>query len=125
MLTEMQEKATDRLRKELDAFTGDRYELAMKKSVADALIDMAGQDEEFAQAVVQGGGFKDCMGEVKKRVKNGTVSDIDAYRAAAAFYFPGCKVQMQLVIDLVGDAALPPEKNAEKKSVIISLEDFL
>ena len=42
------------------------------------------------------------------------LSDVEAYRRAAAFYFPGAKVKMQLTIDLIGDAAKEPEPYTPK-----------
>ena len=87
-----------------------------------AIKDFCRQDEEFAQAVMQGGSFADCMKAVAQGVGQ-AISDLDAYKKAVQFYFPGAKVQMQLSIDLIGDAAAPAEEpKAEQK--ILSLEDF-
>ena len=79
-------------------------ETVMAGAVKAALKDFCLQEEEFAQAIVQGGSFADCMKAVAKGVGN-SISDIDAYKKAVQFYFPGAKVKMQLHIDLVGDAA--------------------
>lgn len=78
-------------------------ESAMAGAVMVALKDFCLQEEEFAQAIVQGGSFTDCMKAVAKGVGN-SISDIDAYKKAVQFYFPGAKVKMQLSIDLIGDA---------------------
>lgn len=102
-------------------------EKAMAPAVAAQLESFCRQDAEFAQAVVQGGTFADCM----KAVANGVVSsisDLDAYKKAVAFYFPGAKVHMKLTIDLIGDAAgetepeiVPVAAPAPEKPKIISL----
>ena len=102
----------------------DRYASAMKGAVKAKLLDFCRQDEEFAQAVVQGGNFADCMKKVAAGVGQ-SISDIDAYKKAVEFYFPGAKVRMQLSIDLIGDADpsadAPVQAEAPK---ILSLEDF-
>lgn len=96
-------KAMEKLEKEKSKVSGTK-ETAMAAAVAAALIDFSQQDAEFAQAVVQGGSFADCMKAVAKGVGN-SISDIDAYKKAVQFYFPGAKIKMQLSIDLIGDAA--------------------
>lgn len=108
-------------------------EKAMAGAVHDALKDFCLQDPEFAQAVVQGGSFPDCMKAVAKGVGT-SISDIEAYRKAVQFYFPGAKIRMQMTIDLIGDAAAPvteppvlPAQEPERKSNVLtlSLADFL
>lgn len=96
-------QAVDKLEKGKGAVNGQK-EKAMAEAVLAALKDFSVQDEEFAQAIVQGGSFADCMKAVAKGVGN-SISDIDAYKKAVQFYFPGAKVKMQLTIDLIGDAA--------------------
>lgn len=109
-------------------------EKAMAPAVAAQLESFCRQDAEFAQAVAQGGTFADCM----KAVANGvgsSISDLDAYKKAVAFYFPGAKVHMKLTIDLIGKAAgeTVPEATpaaaqpapVEEKPKVISLDlDF-
>ena len=97
------EEAREKLRKELPGITGNK-EGAIKQAAMDALVNFAGQDEEFAQAIVQGGKFSDCMKEVCKGIGT-SISDLEVYSRAAAFYFPGCKVRFEMHLDLVGDAA--------------------
>ena len=114
-------KAFEKLEKEKAAVSGQK-EKVMAGPVLAAIKDFCKQDEEFAQAVVQGGSFADCMKAVAAGVGN-SISDLDAYKKAVQFYFPGAKVQMQLSIDLIGDAAAPSElPKVEQK--ILSLEDF-
>lgn len=96
------EQARDKLRKELPAIKGNK-EGAIKNAAMEALLNFAGQDEEFAQAIVQGGSFADCMREVCKGIGT-SISDLEVYSRAAAFYFPGSKVRFEMHIDLVGEA---------------------
>ena len=112
---------------------------AMKTAVRDALLNFAEQDEEFAQAIVQGGTFSACMAEVARGVGR-SISDLEAYGKAAAFYFPGSKVRFEMHIDLIGDAAgderaadtlkgtggVGPYKGGEKDGgLVIDLSAFL
>lgn len=123
-MSEFFEQAKERLQKESEAKL-DRYGEAMKNAVKEALLNFCRQEEEFAQAVVQGGSFKDCMAAVGKKVKNNAISDLEAYKAAVEFYFPGAAVSMKMNIDLCGDtsgeAAPTPEPG---KGMIIDLSAF-
>ena len=115
------EKAAAKLEATYNNIT-DRYGMAMKTAVRDALLDFARQDIEFAEAIADGGSFKDCMAAVCKGVGQ-SLSDLEAYGRAAAFYFPGCKVRFEMHIDLIGAAA---EAKAEDfKPIVLSLEDFI
>ena len=76
----------------------------MASAVCAALKDFCLQDEEFAQAIVEGGSFSDCMNAVASGVGN-SISDLDAYKKAVKFYFPGARIKMQMTIDLIGNAA--------------------
>lgn len=113
--------------KKLDPKTAaGRMETAMAKAVSNVLQDFCKQDPEFAQAVAQGGSFKDCMHAVAKGVGN-SISDLDAYKKAVRFYFPGADISVQMAIDLIGDAAKSrPERVQETKptGIILKLEDF-
>ena len=82
----------------------DRYAAVMKDAVCKALQDFCRQDEEFAQAVAQGGTFADCMKTVAKNCGS-SLSDLEAYSRAVQFYFPGAEIHMQMMLDLVGKAA--------------------
>lgn len=131
------EEAQEKLRRELPGITGNK-EGAIKTAVRDALLNFAGQDEEFAQAIVQGGSFGDCMKAVCKGIGT-SISDFEAYSRAAAFFFPGSKVRFEMHIDLVGDAGETDchtsaaalvrndgEPKAEKKAgLVLDLADFL
>lgn len=104
-------------------------EKAMAGAVLATLKDFCRQDAEFAQAVVQGGSFAECMSAVAKGV-GASISDLEAYRKAVQFYFPGAAIRSQMTIDLIGDAAKPePEAPtfAEPKGagLVLSLADFL
>ena len=94
----------------------DRKAVAMAESVREAIRSFCGQNREFAEAVEQGDSFDKCMTAICKGVGD-SISDIEVYRRAAAFFFKGAEVRMEMRIELPGDE--------EDKGVIVSLEDFL
>ena len=118
----MLEKALEKL--DPKGITGQK-ERVMAGPVAEVLKDFCRQDEEFAQAVAQGGSFKDCMTAVAKGV-GGHISDLDAYKKAVRFFFPGADIRVQMSIDLIGNAAATEEPTAKKSTgIMLNLEDFL
>ena len=113
----------DEAKRKLDADLGKKMEWKaelMKKSVHDALLDFCRQDEEFAQAVAQGGSFAACMKAVSGKVKNQALSDLEAWAAAVKFYFPGAGIQFTMTIDLCADV----RADGPKQGPVIDLSDF-
>lgn len=120
-MSEWTAKAAARLEDECKSGKFDKYGSAMKQAVKTALLDFCRQDDEFAQAVVQGGSFTDCMAAVGKKVKNGSISDLDAYSAAVGFYFPGARIGFEMRIELCehdGD-------EISRDSLLVDLSAFL
>lgn len=91
---------------------------AVAPAVADALVDFCRQDEEFAQAVAQGGSFADCVAAVVKGVGS-SISDLEAYRRAVQFYFPDADIKMQMSIDLCPQAGEPETPTVPDKCGIV------
>ena len=112
----MNEFLDQALNKLAETVSGQK-ENAMAPSVREALTDFCRQDAEFAQAVAQGGSFKDCMAAVAKGV-GGSIS----YRKAVRFYFKGADVRFRMEIDLCPTAEEAP-RSAQKK--ILDIADFL
>lgn len=126
---DMQKEALAKLKAEKKTTKCDRYGNAMKGAVCEALELFCRQDMEFAQAVVQGGTFEDCMKAVAKNCGN-AISDLEAFRRAVRFYFPGADVKFYMTVNLCADveaeaetAAAVPVASAGPK--ILDLEDFL
>lgn len=120
-------QAQEKLKKERAAVSGKK-EKVMADAVMTALMDFCRQEPEFAQAVAQAGSLEECM----RKVAAGTgdsISDLEAYRKAVQFYFPGADIQMQLRIDLVGMADLDEVGEKEQKEVpklmTLDLSSFL
>lgn len=126
MVNDYTQAALERLKKEGGTPTGQK-EKAMASAVRKALEDFCRQEPEFAQAIVQGGSFGDCMKAVAKGVGN-SISDSEAFAKAARFYFPGCRVRVVIEIDLVGDAGddaeKPEQKQEPEKKVAVQLLDL-
>ena len=124
-MNEWYERAKSKLEAEKKAGKYNRYASAMKDAVCDALDGFCRQDAEFAQAVVQGGTFDDCMNAVAKGIGN-AISDLEAFRRAVRFYFPGADVKFHMTVNLCADveaeAAAQATGSAPK---IIDLDDFL
>lgn len=125
LLEEAKKKLDDGVKEKLD-----KYGEAMKTAVHKALLDFCQQNSEFAEAVAQGGTFKDCMAAVSKCVKGNAISDIEAYAAAVKFFFPGAGIDVRMAINLtesVDNDAVTPEAQEppkQKGPVMVSLNDF-
>lgn len=120
----MKKLAIAKLDKELKVLkSSDRKITVMAKPVHDALVEFCKQDEEFAQAVMQGHPFSECMTAVAKNCGS-ALSDLEAYRRAVQFYFPGADIRMQMSINLCAsvEEAPAPEK---KPPVVLDLFDLL
>lgn len=111
------EQAAAKLKAEYSQVKGQK-EQAMRSAVRDVLLEFCRQDEEFAQAVAQGGSFAACMTAVAKGV-GGSISDLEAYRRAASFYFDGAKVQFTMSIQLT-----PAEPEESRSGILLDLSDF-
>ena len=112
------EQAEDRLEREYKEVKGTK-ESAMKAAVRDTLLEFCRQDEEFAQAVAQGGSFPDCMAAVAKGV-GGSISDLEAYRRAVSFYFDGARIDFSMTV------RLEPADTAQDQGggIVLDLADF-
>lgn len=117
------EQAKDKLEQGVKEVKGQK-EGVMKSAVKDTLLDFCRQNEEFAQAVAQGGTFQECMAAVAKGAGS-SISDLDAYKRAVSFYFPGAEVRMHMTIDLCGDVQGEPEEEPQDSgSILLDLSDF-
>lgn len=119
----MKDMAIAKLDKEFMALkSGDSKIRAMMKPVHDALVEFCRQDGEFAQAVMQGHSFAECMQCVAKGVGS-SISDLEAYRRAVQFYFPGADIRMQMTVNLCASVEQP--EDAAAAPVVLDLFDLL
>lgn len=101
---------------------------AVKNAVVSMLKDFCGQEEEFAQAVCQSDKtVGDCIAYTVKDCLQ-AISDLEVYKRAAEFFFPGAKVHMALTLDLIGDAAAPAansgQEPVQKNKLEFSFDDL-
>ena len=115
------EQAKGKLEKGAKEVKGQKED-AMKSAVKNTLLDFCQQNEEFAQAVAQGGSFPECMAAVAKGAGN-SISDLDAYKRAVSFYFPGAAVSMIMRIDLCG--SVRAEEPEEDNVLRLNFDNFL
>lgn len=121
-MSEFLEQARNRLIDEEKKVAAGGAVGVMKNAVRDTLISFCEQDEEFAQAVAQASGsFSDCMTKVAANHGKG-ISDIEAYRRAVTFYFPGADIHFDMRIDLCASAAGGEAQSGKK--IVVRLEDF-
>lgn len=132
-MNEWYEKAKSKLEDEMSTGRYDEYANGIKDPICKKLCIFCKQDGEFAQAVVQGGHFPDCMNAVTQGcVRMGSIavlSDEEAIRRAVRFYFPGADVRFHMTLNLCGDVEQepqqPPQHTPKAHPKILDLEDFL
>ncbi len=120
------DQALKKLREEAKKVSGQK-EKAMADAVRATLETFCRQDEEFAQAIVQGKSFSDCMAAVARGVGQ-SISDLEAYKKAVQFYFPGAEIHMTMTIDLIGAAAgteTPATEDQAPESILLDFTEFL
>ena len=122
-MNEWYEPSIKKLKAEKKSGKYDRYAQVMKDRVCETLELFCQQDGEFAQAVVQGGSFEDCMKTVAKNCGTG-ISDLEAFRRAVRFYFPGADVRFHMTLNLCADVERE-EPAPDTGYKILDLEDFL
>lgn len=122
---ELAAQAKEKLEKERKDVKGQK-EMEMADAVMAALISFAGQDAEFADAIVTSSKtFENCMKDVAKGVGR-SISDLDAYKRAARFYFPGSGIEMQMTIHTNPyEKPTDPKEATIGKVMTLSLEDIL
>lgn len=127
-MSEYLEEALEKLDREYKGGHYDRYAAVMKKDTLEVLKDFCRQDGEFAQAVVQGGSFADCMKAVAKGIGQ-SISDLEAFKRAVQFYFPGAEIRCSMTIDLTGSAAggqeEPPAAERKPEGIVLDFTKFL
>lgn len=118
------DQAKEKMNREKNEGIFDNKGKAIRPSVVKALLDFAGQEDEFAQAIVQGGSLSDCIAAVLKGVGR-SISDLEVYKRAAAFYFPGADVHFSMRIDLAPAAEQTDTKPDKPKGLLLDLSAFL
>lgn len=76
--------------------------------VVDVLKDFCAQNSELERAVLDGDTVDKCIESTVKDAGR-SIPDLEVYKKAVAFYFPGATVEMKLTIDL-GDEGYSNDK---------------
>lgn len=94
------ENAVEKLSKlDMSKIKNNQYGRAIAGDIKTALISLCRQSEEFSHAVCMGAPIEDCINDtVPKIVGKRHISDIDLYRLAVEFYFPGAVIDFSLTI---------------------------
>lgn len=113
--------AEEKLRRENEEGKFNQHAKVIVAEIIKALLDFATQEPEFAQAIVQNDKtLADCCNAVVKDVRN-HISDLEAYRRAVQFYFPGADIRFEMKIDLCASV----NSSEPSKTLDISLMDLL
>lgn len=94
--------AAEKLDAELKGAKLSQKGQAVSSAVVQALKDFCAQNSEFERAVLDGDTVDKCI-ESTVKIAGSSISDLDVYKKAVAFYFPGATVKMALTIDLGDD----------------------
>lgn len=119
-MNEFTEKAIEKVRE--NPKISDKHYSIIKDSVTFALESFIRQDDEFAQAVVQGGTMKAMWEEVCKKIGSRSgASDLEVYQSAVEFFFSGARIEFHMTIDLCGSVR---EHKTERTSLDLSFDDL-
>ena len=98
---------------------------AVSSHVATILKDFCKQELEFAEAVVQTEKtLSDCCENIMDGVGN-SISDIEVYRKAVNFYFPGAGIDVVMTVNMCASVEGDVTNAYDKKPMSFSLLDFL
>lgn len=101
----------EKLTAELENVILGKKETAVKNAVLKTICKFCEQNAEFKQAIEQSNkSFADCL---KATVKNASISieDLEVYKRAVAFYFPGADIKCTMTLDL-GDGGFSNSKTS-------------
>ena len=112
---------TERLLAEHSKIKGGGKEGAIARPILDTLIQFC-KNERFSEAVrTSEGTFDECLKKILQGVGN-SISDLEAYQRAAAFYFPNAKISFNMSIDL--DGVSKAGEKQDHKRVDINLDEL-
>jgi len=90
----------EKLTAELKNVKLGKYENVVKSYVLDEICIFAKQNSEFAQAIEQSDkSFADCLKATVKGAGS-SLEDLEVYKRAVAFYFPGADIKCTMTLDL-------------------------
>lgn len=102
-----------------------KCETAVKNAVMKTICKFCEQNAEFKQAIEQSDkSFADCL---KATVKGAGASleDLEVYKRAVAFYFPGADIKCTMTLDLGDDGFSNNEPASEEHKLSLDLDSLL
>ena len=112
----------EKLTAELKNVKLGKYETEVKNAVLRTICKFCEQNAEFKQAIEQSDkSFADCL---KATVKGAGASleDLEVYKRAVAFYFPGADIQCTMTLDLGDGGFSNSETSTDKDSGKLQLD---
>lgn len=104
---DIREKLTAEL---TDAKLG-KYETEVKNAVLRTICKFCEQNTEFKQAIEQSSkSFADCL-KATVEGAGASLEDLEVYKRAVAFYFPGADIKCTMTLDL-GDGGFSNSKTS-------------
>ena len=101
----------EKLTNELKDVKLKAYENVVKPYVLEEICTFAEQNSEFAQAIEQSDkSFSDCLKAVVANAGK-HLSDLECYKRAVGFYFPGADIRCTMTLDL-GDGGFSNNNEA-------------
>lgn len=114
-------KAKEKLEKEADASKLHGAAEVILEPTIEALLEFCRQEDEFAQAIIENDKtVATCCEEIAKNAGR-AISDLEVYKQAVKFYFPGADVEFQMKIDLCASV----NGSGHKNDIKISLMDLM
>lgn len=112
----------EKLTAELKNVKLGRHETEVKNAVLRTICKFCEQNAEFKQAIEQSDkSFSDCLTATVKGA-GASLEDLDVYKRAVAFYFPGADIKCTMTLDL-GDGGFSNSKTStEADSVKLQLD---
>ena len=112
----------EKLTAELENVILGKKEIAVKDAVLKTICKFCKQNAEFKQAIEQSNKlFADCL---KATVKNAgtSIEDLEVYKRAVAFYFPGADIKCTMTLDLGDDGFSYSKTSTEAVSGKLQLD---
>lgn len=101
----------EKLTAELKNVKLGRHETEVKNAVLRTICKFCEQNAEFKQAIEQSDkSFSDCLTATVKGA-GASLEDLDVYKRAVAFYFPGADIKCTMTLDL-GDNGFSNSKTS-------------
>lgn len=99
-----------------------KYETAVKNAVMKTICKFCEQNAEFKQAIEQSGkSFADCLKATVKGAGS-SLEDLEVYKRAVAFYFPGADIKCTMTLDLGDDGFSNSKTSTEEDSGKLQLD---